>query len=341
MTAAEIAQATGGRLVGDASVRVRAVAPLHRAGAGDLTFLASSRYAPLLADSSAGVVLVVPELERAPGTCGARVVVDRPYDALIALIPRFHQPAMHPAGVHPGAHVGPGVVIGEGACIETGVVLEDGVVVGDRTWIAAYSVIGAGSRIGDDCSVYPHVYTYPDTRIGDRCTVHSGVRIGSDGYGYVQRMVDGQLVHARIPHVGRVIIGDDVDIGANCAIDRGMLDDTVIGSGTKLDNLVHIGHNVRIGRACIIMAQVGIAGSTTVEDGAMVAGQVGLAGHVTIGAGARVAGKAGVIGDVPAGETWSGYPARPHKESLRASAALLKLPALLRRLERLLEGDGK
>jgi UDP-3-O-[3-hydroxymyristoyl] glucosamine N-acyltransferase len=162
--------------------------------------------------------------------------------------------------------------------------------------------------------------------------VHAGARLGSDGFGYVFR----GGAHDKIPHVGRCIIESDVEIGANSTIDRGSIDDTVIGAGTKIDNLVHVAHNVRIGRLCLLMAQVGIAGSVHVEDGCILAGQVGISGHHTIGRGARLAARAGVFGDVPAGETWSGYPARPHREALRAQAALFKLPSLLRGLERLL-----
>ncbi|MDQ4079460.1 MAG: UDP-3-O-(3-hydroxymyristoyl)glucosamine N-acyltransferase, partial [Gemmatimonadota bacterium] len=147
--------------------------------------------------------------------------------------------------------------------------------------------------------------------------------------------------HQKIPHVGRCIIGDDVEIGANTTIDRGSIDDTVIGPGTKIDNLVHVGHNVRIGSLCLVMAQVGIAGSSHVEDGAILAGQVGLSGHLTVGKGARLGAQAGVFGDVPAGETWSGYPARPHKEALRAYAALFRLSGLMKRLERLVERDER
>ncbi|MFL5503474.1 MAG: UDP-3-O-(3-hydroxymyristoyl)glucosamine N-acyltransferase, partial [Gemmatimonadaceae bacterium] len=165
-----------------------------------------------------------------------------------------------------------------------------------------------------------------------RGSIHSGARIGCDGFGYVFR--DG--AHQKIPHVGRCIIGDDVEIGANSTIDRGSIDDTVIGNGTKIDNLVHVAHNVRIGEKCLLMAQVGVAGSVTIGDGAILAGQAGVSGHLSIGAGARLAAQAGVFGDIPAGETWSGYPARPHRESLRASAALFKLAGMMRRLEKLL-----
>ncbi len=337
MTAAELAEATGGKLVGDATVAVHAIAPLDRAGPEDLSFLASARYASLMEDTGAGIVLVSPELKETGGRCKARIVVSNPHDALLALIPRFYRPVVHPTGIHPAARIGRNVLVGDNVCIEAGAVVEDDVVIGERTWIATQTVIGAGTKLGDDCQIFPQVVVYPHTRIGSRCIVHSGARLGSDGFGYVQKDVGGQMAHVKIPHVGRLIVGNDVEIGANCAIDRGSVDDTVIGAGTKIDNLVHIAHNVRIGRLCLITAQVGFAGSVRVEDGVTFGGQAAVAGHVTIGAGARIAGQSGVIGDVPAGETWSGYPARPHKEALRASAALFKLPDLLKRIEQLLE----
>ena len=337
MTAAELATATGGELIGDGAAAVRAIAPLDRAGAGELTFFSSSRYASLMEASRASVVLVSASLRDAPGGCEARIVVDNPQEALLALIPRFYRPAVHPAGIHPAARIGHGVMLGEGVCIEAGAVVEDGAIIGDRTWIAPLSFVGAGASIGDDCLVYPHVTIYATTRIGSRVIVHSGARLGSDGYGYVQKLVDGQMMHVKIPHIGRAIIGNDVEIGANVTVDRGSVDDTVIGDGTKIDNQAHVGHNARVGRMCLIMAQVGISGSARIEDGVLMAGQSAVTGHITVGAGARLAGQAGAICDVPAGETWSGYPARPHKEALRATAALFKLPALLRRLEQLLE----
>ena len=163
------------------------------------------------------------------------------------------------------------------------------------------------------------------------------MRLGCDGFDSVSRNAQD----AKIPHVGRCIVESDVEIGANSTVDRGSIDDTVIGAGTKVDNLVHIAHNVRVGRLCRIMSQVGIAGSARVEDGCIVAGQAGIAGHHTIGKGARVAAQAGVFGDVPAGETWSGYPARPHREALRAQAAMFRMPSLIRGLERLLGADEK
>jgi UDP-3-O-[3-hydroxymyristoyl] glucosamine N-acyltransferase len=202
--------------------------------------------------------------------------------------------------------------------------------------IDATAVVGDGVEVGDDSRIFSGATLYPGSRLGRRVTIHAGARIGSDGFGYVFR----EGAHAKIPHVGRCIVEDDVEIGANTTIDRGSIDDTVIGAGTKIDNLVHVAHNVRIGRLCLLMAQVGIAGSAHIGNGCVIAGQAGLGGHITVGDGARIGGQAGVFGDVPAGETWSGYPARPHKESLRATATLFRLSAIAKRLERLVAREG-
>jgi len=333
LTAAAIAEAVGGRLVGDPSVAVGGVAPLDRATARDLSFLGAAKYAAMFASSQAGVVLILPELAASPGQVPARVVVDRPQEALLTLLPRFYRASAAVPGVHATAVIGDGVRLGTGVTIGAYAVLGDGVELADGAVVGPHCVIGAGVQIGERSQLIASVTAYSGSRIGDRVTIHAGARIGSDGFGYVQR--DGQ--HLKIPHVGRCIIEDDVEIGANTTIDRGSIDDTVIGAGTKIDNLVQIGHNVRVGRCCLIMAQAGIAGSVRVEDGCMILGQVGIAGHNTIGKGARLAAQAGVFGDIPAGEEWSGYPARPHRQALRAQAALFKLPSLLRRIERLLE----
>jgi UDP-3-O-[3-hydroxymyristoyl] glucosamine N-acyltransferase len=333
LTAAAIAEAVGGRLIGDGDASVRRIAPLDRAGEQDLTFFGAAKYAEAFAASRAGVVLISPELAETSGQARARVVVDKPQEALLKLLPRFHRAPKATPGVHPTAVVGTGVLLGSGASVGPYVVLGDGAVVGDGTVIDAHCVVGAGVEIGAKCHLFPSVTLYSGTYIGNRVTIHSGARIGSDGFGYVQ--AGGQ--HLKIPHVGRCLIEDDVEIGANTTIDRGSIDDTVVGAGTKIDNLVQVAHNVRIGRACLLMAQVGVAGSVKIEDGAWLLGQVGVSGHHTVGAGSRLAAQAGVFGDIPAGETWSGYPARPHKEALRAQAALFKLPGLLRRIERLLD----
>ncbi len=337
MTAAEVAAAVGGTLAGTHTAIVDGIAPLDRATARDLSFLATAKYASLFEQSRAGIVLVTAELESAPGACTTRVVVKSPHDALLSLIPRFYRAPVRDAGVHPTAIVAKSARIGAGATVEAYAVINDGAEVGDRAWVGSHSVVGAGVKIGADVRLLPHVTLYPGAILGDRVTVHSGARIGSDGFGYVFR----GGAHEKIPHVGRCLVGNDVEIGANSAIDRGSIDDTVIGDGTKIDNLVHIGHNVRVGRLCLLMAQVGVAGSSRVEDGAILAGQVGIAGHLTVGAGARLAAQAGVISDVPAGETWGGYPARPHRESLKASAALFKLSSMMKRLEALLDRESK
>jgi UDP-3-O-[3-hydroxymyristoyl] glucosamine N-acyltransferase len=335
LTAASIAEAVGGTVVGDATAAVRAIAPLDRAGPEDLSFLASARYLPMLAASRAGVVLVAPELSSLEGAARAYVVVARPHEALLTLIPRLYRTDAPAAGIHPTAVVGRGARLGAGVAIGPFAVIGDGARIGDRVEIDAHVSIGAGVEIGDDSRIVAGATLYAGTRIGRRVTIHAGARIGSDGFGYVFR--DGQ--HAKIPHVGRCLVEDDVEIGANTAIDRGSIDDTVIGAGTKIDNLVHVAHNVRIGRLCLVMAQVGIAGSARIGDGCVVAGQAGIGGHVSIGNGARIGGRAGVLGDVPAGATWSGYPARPHTESLRASATLFRLSPILKRLERLVERE--
>jgi UDP-3-O-[3-hydroxymyristoyl] glucosamine N-acyltransferase len=333
LTAAAIAEDVGGRLVGNPGIIVDGVAPLDRASERHLSFLGAAKYAAMFASSSAGVVLISPELAESPGRAPARVVVDKPQEALLTLLPRFHRAPRAEAGVHATSVIGPGVRLGLNVAVGPYAIIGDGAIVGEGTVIGPHCVIGAGVEIGASCHLYSAVTVYSGSVIADRVTIHAGARIGSDGFGYVQR--DGE--HLKIPHVGRCIIEHDVEIGANTTIDRGSIDDTVVGAGTKVDNLVQIAHNVRVGRACLIMAQVGIAGSVRVEDGAMLLGQVGVSGHHTVGKGARLAAQAGVFGDIPAGETWSGYPARPHKESLRAQAALFKLPGLLRRIERLLD----
>jgi UDP-3-O-[3-hydroxymyristoyl] glucosamine N-acyltransferase len=335
LTAAEIAAITGGTLTGESTREVRGVAPLDRAGPDQLSFLADKRYATLLGTSRAGVVLLAPEYASVDSPVAARVVVAKPYDALVALLPRFHAPTGRRSGVDPTAIVRDHVVVGAGVTVDAFAVIGAGVTLGDRAWIGPHCVIGDGVTIGADSRLVGQTTCYPGTVIGERVMVHAGARLGSDGFGYA--FAAG--AHQKIPHVGRCIIHDDVEIGANTCIDRGSVDDTIVGAGTKIDNLVHVAHNVHIGRLCLLMAQVGIAGSAHIEDGAILAGQVGVAGHATIGAGARLGGQAGAIADVPAGETWSGYPARPHKETMRASAALFRLSGLLKRIERFLDAN--
>lgn len=332
LTASAIAHLIGGELQGDADAAVTGVAALDRAAAGQLSFCASSRYASLLADTKASIVLLAPEVRDARTAASARIVVPKPQDSLLSLLPRLYRAPAREPGIHPTAVLGRGVRLGDGVAVGPYVQVGDGAVLGDRVTLDARCTVGAGVRIGDDSRLFSGVVLYPGTQVGRRVAIHANAVIGSDGFGYVYR--DGR--HEKIPHVGRCIVEDDVEIGAGTTVDRGSIDDTVIGAGTKIDNLVQIGHNVRIGRLCLIVAQAGISGSVRIEDGAVIGGQAGLQGHRTIGKGAKIAGQSGVFGDVPAGETWSGYPARPHREALRAQAALFRLAALLKRIERLL-----
>ncbi len=333
ITAEAIAALVAGELIGDGKIAVNGVAPLDRAGAADLSILTSARYAPLLAGTKAGIVLVDPEFRDAAGHPGARIIVRQPLEKLLSLLPRLYPETSPAAGVSATARIGRGAVVGERVSIGEYAVIAPGARLAEGVTIGAHCDIGEGVSIGADTRLWPSVTVYSGAAIGARTIVHSGARIGCDGFGYVFR--DG--AHNKIPHVGRCVIGDDVEIGANSTIDRGSIDDTIIGNGSKIDNLVHIAHNVRIGEKVLVMAQVGVAGSSSVGDGAILAGQAGISGHLSIGAGARVAAQAGVFGDIPAGESWSGYPARPHRESLRASAALFKLAGMMRRLEKLLE----
>ena len=335
LSASEIAALTGGRLVGPGTVTVAGVAPLERAGPGDLSFLASPRYLPYFQRTSASVVLVPPVFESAEGGPETRVVVAEPYAALLVVLPVLYPQAVWEAGVHPTAVVGRGatwqepVAIGPHACLGREVQLGRNVRIGEGC------VLGDGVAVGDDTQLFPGVTLYPGTALGKRVIVHAGAVLGSDGFGYIPGKAGGG--HRKIPHVGRCLIGDDIEIGANTCIDRGSVDDTVIGSGTKIDNLVHIAHNVRIGARCLIMAQAGIAGSCQVEDDVIIAGQTGIADHITIGHGARLLVQSGIIADIPAEGTVSGYPARPHRELLRAQAAMYRLAKIVDELEALVQ----
>jgi UDP-3-O-[3-hydroxymyristoyl] glucosamine N-acyltransferase len=336
LTAQHIVDLVGGVLEGDGAAVVQLVAPLDRAGPGALTVFGSSRYRGWYATTQASVVLVDPSLAAWPGRPRARILVEQPQDRLVELLPYFAVSDPRPSGIHPTAVVEPGASIGPGVTIEAYAVIAAGAQIGAGAWVGPHVVIGRDAVIGEQTRIHDRVSIGPRTEVGARCVLHPGVRLGGDGFGFVAR--DGAAV--RIPHIGRCILHDDVEVGPNSTIDRGSIDDTVIGAGTKLDALVHVAHNVRIGRGCVLAAQVGIAGSSRIEDGCVLGGQVGLAGHLTIGAGAKLAAKAGVFGDVPAGETWSGYPARPHREALRAQAAMFRLPQLMKGLEQLVEGES-
>jgi len=335
-TVAEIAQQLGGVVTGDATLLISGFSSTDTARPGDLTFAENDAYFERAEKSAASAVLVSGESKSASKTLirvpNARVAFAKALPLFFSE-PKF-TPGAHPsavvhstAQVDPTAHIGPFCAIGERVKIGARTVLEGG------NHVAADSQIGEGTRL------FPNVTVYARSIIGARVRVHAGTVIGSDGFGYVF----DQGVHRKVPQVGNVIIHDDVEIGANVTIDRGALGSTVIGKGSKIDNLVQIAHNVVVGDHSIIIAQVGIAGSTKMGKNVTLAGQVGLAGHLKIGDDVTVAAQAGVMNDIPDGEKWLGSPARPDRQMKRQFIAVERLPELLQRvkeLERRLEKDG-
>lgn len=329
LTAQAVADLVGGRLLGDGGVLLRTVRPLERAGPEALSLAVSIRYAGQLRESLAGAVLVPEALAEAGGPA-TRIVVGDPYAALVRAMGALFPPAEVVPGIDATARLGAGCVLGSGVVIGPFAVLGRGVRLGDRCQVADGVSLGDGVTVGEDTVIGPRVVCYRGSRIGRRVVLKAGAVVGGDGFGYRQDAGG----HRRIPHVGLCIIDDDVEIGSNSTVDRGSVDDTVIGKGTKLDNLVHVGHNVRIGERCLLMAGVGVAGSTRLGNDVILAGHVGVTDHLTIADGARVAAKSAVFGDIPAGASYSGHPARPHRQFLRAQAALYRLAPIIADLEK-------
>lgn len=325
---AELAERVEGRVEGDPDRLLHGVAPIASAGPDELTYVVGARYRRFVESCTAGAIVVGQEFDIRPPT-SALIRVANPELAFSRLIEVFHPPARSRPGVHPTAVLGRGVELGEGVSVGPHAVIEAGARIGSGTSIGAHAFVGSGVVVGCDATVDPLASALEGAVLGDRVRLHSGARVSSDGFGYTQGP-DGPV---KIRQVGGCVLGDDVEVGANSTIDRGALGNTEIGAGTKIDNLVHIGHNCRIGKRCFVVAQVGIAGSTVIGDGVRIGGQVGIAGHLEIGAGTSFGAQSGVMSNVPDGETWSGSPARPHREWLRASSAFYKLPALVRQLD--------
>ena len=336
LTAQAVADLVGGRLLGDGAVTIRTVRPLDRAGPEALSFAISSRYAEELRASRAGAVLIPDALANAEPGPRTRIVVRDPYAALTRVMGILFPPPPARPGVDATARVGPGCVLGADVQLGPFVVLGRGVRLGDRCRLAEGVSLGDQVSVGEDAVLGPRVVCYPGSAIGSRVVLKAGAVIGGDGFGYLS----GAAGHSRIPHVGGCIIEDEVEIGSNSCVDRGSVDDTVVGRGTKLDNLVHVGHNVRLGERCLVMAGVGIAGSTRIGNDVILAGHVGVTDHLVIGERARVAAKSAVFGDIPAGASFSGHPARPHRQFLRAQAALYRVAPIITALERLVAPEG-
>jgi UDP-3-O-[3-hydroxymyristoyl] glucosamine N-acyltransferase len=308
----------------DTQRRFVRVAPLQVAGPDDVSFLDNRKYLSALEATQAGAVIVHPSLaERVPAGCIA-LVTQQPYLAWARVAALFHPlPPMVP-GIHPSAIADPSARIDPSCEIGPFVVIGARVEIGPNCRVGAHSVIGDGVVIGADSRIGAHC-TISHAMIGERVTLLPGVRIGQDGFGFASTMTPSGPAHVGVPQLGRVMVESDVEIGANTCIDRGSAQDTVIGAGSRLDNQVQIGHNVRIGRACVIVAQVGIAGSTVLEDFVVLGGQAGLAGHLRIGRGARVAAQSGVMDDLAGGAEYFGCPAQPAKQAFRQIAILRKM----------------
>ena len=326
-TPAEIAALVGGELQGPAAALITGAGPLPTAGANDLAYLEKAANAPWTVNRPAGCIIAPQEAKSAlTNRAGAVIYVKDPKQAFAKVLLKFESelnPRPKP-GVHPSAVVDKTSTLGAGVHIGPHAVVEGSVVIGDNAVISAGCYVGAGTSIGANSRLYPNVTVRERCVIGKNVILHPGVVIGSDGYGYIN--IAGK--HTKIPQVGRVIIEDDVEIGANSAIDRAALDATVIGAGSKLDNMVHIAHNVRVGKNCLIMAQAGIAGSTVIGNNAIIGGQAGLSDHITIGDNAIVMAKTGIISDLGAGQVVFGHTGRPRLEAMKIEVILSKLPEL-------------
>jgi UDP-3-O-[3-hydroxymyristoyl] glucosamine N-acyltransferase len=309
------------------------IAALADAAPGDLSFLGNAKYKGEVAGTRASVVLLPPDFSGEPAANQLYLFVENPSAALARLCARIEQqlwPKPLP-GVHPTAVVSDGARISPTATIGPLCVVESGAVVGERTHLQAQVFLGRDAVIGDDCWLMPGVVVASECRLGQRVRLQAGVVIGADGFGY--EFVGGR--HEKIPQVGMVLVGDDVEIGANSTLDRARFSRTVVGEGTKIDNLVQIAHNVTIGRHCLLCAQVGISGSTRVEDYVVFGGQAGIGGHITIGKGAKAGGQAGITSDVAPGAFVNGTPAVPFLLERRIAVLQQRLPDLFRRVDAL------
>ncbi|HAH31611.1 MAG TPA: UDP-3-O-(3-hydroxymyristoyl)glucosamine N-acyltransferase [Elusimicrobia bacterium] len=328
LTSEAVAKLTGGELRGAGkNVEITGAAPLEKAGPKDLSFLADAKYAGAAGRSNSGCLLASPmAAEALKDFKGTLVLVKNPrlaFSLALAALEKELRP-LKARVCHPSAVISITARLGKDVYIGPLSIIEDSAVIGDGAYVDAQCFVGAGAKIGSNARLYPGVKVLDNCEVGERSILHAGAVAGSDGYGYTP---DGGL-HKKIPQIGRVIIGSDVEIGANTAIDRAALEATVIGDGTKIDNLVHIAHNVRMGKNCLIMGQVGIAGSAVIGNSVILAGQVAISDHITIGDNTVVMGKTGVISDLGPNQIVFGHMARPRIQAMRIEVLLSKLPEM-------------
>lgn len=326
----QISERVHGEIIGDDSLEITGIASVEEAEQGELVFAESPRFIAAALRSRASAILVSKEIAPLEGS-KTLILVENPRESFVEVLEMFTPARFEQPGIDKSASIGTGVQIGRDVHIGHGVTVGDRVVLGDRVILLPGVRVGHDCVIGDDTILNPNVVFYPRISTGKQCIFHAGCVIGADGFGYIQ--IGYGL--KKIPQLGIVEIGDEVEIGANTCIDRAKTGATIIGAGTKIDNLVHVAHNVHIGMSCLLIAQTGIAGSVNIGDGVILAGQAGVKDHVTLGSGSRVGAQGGVIGDVAAGATVSGYPARPHNEKMREYAALGSLPAYVKRIREL------
>jgi UDP-3-O-[3-hydroxymyristoyl] glucosamine N-acyltransferase len=324
----ELARHVGGRIVGDPSVSISSVAGLGQAREGQISFLANRRYVKLLASTKASAV-IVSEAVDGPLT---QLVVENPHYAYMRVVELLHGHRRHKAtGISPRASLDPTAQIGQQTHIHEFATISENVRIGNRCIIYPGVFVGAGAQIGDDCILYPNVVVYDGVRLGQRVVIDANSSIGQDGFGFATH----QGVHHKIPHLGRVTLEDDVVIGSNCSIQSGALQDTVVGRGTKISDGAVIGHGVRIGEGCLIVSQVGIAGSTTLGKYCVVAGQVGISGHLKIGDQVTIGAQSGVASDLASGAKVFGSPAFDLKPALEAYTLLKSLPEMRKTIKQL------
>ncbi|MDP2167868.1 MAG: UDP-3-O-(3-hydroxymyristoyl)glucosamine N-acyltransferase [Thermodesulfovibrionales bacterium] len=328
MNLREIAEFLGGELIGKGDVEISGVSGISDAGEGDITFISGPKYAKMLKESSASAVIVK---ELIPGLDRPQIKVNDPYYAFARLLERFYVRPAEPSGVSSLAFVSEDASLGEGVSVYPFSYISGGASIGKGSVIHPCVFIGENSKVGENCTIYPNVVIREGVTIGSRVIIHPGAVIGSDGFGYTFH----EGVHYKIPQVGGVIIGDDAEIGAGVAIDRATTGSTVIGRGTKIDNLVQIGHNVKIGDNSIIVAQVGVGGSTEIGNFVTIGGQTGISDHSRIEDGVMIGAQSGVMGEVKKG-VYSGSPVIPHIAWLKAVSLFSRLPELSKRI-RLLE----